>query len=62
MILMVFMPGLLSQASLKGFEILDNFSEELTAGDNVVFAEAPFSLQLALCLWVNPSWIRRGEF
>ena len=47
--------------SLKGFEYLDNFSEDLVAGDNVVKAETSFSLQFSICLWVNPSWIRRGK-
>ena len=47
---------------MPGFELLDNFSEELSAGDNLVTAETPFSLQLSVCLWVNPSWIRRSKY
>ena len=58
--MLVFVPGMLTQTFLKGFDILDNFSEEFTAGENVVTAETPHSHQLSVCMWFNPKWARRS--
>ena len=61
-LILVLMPGLLiSQSNLKGFELLDNLAEDFIAGDNIVQAETPFSSQLSLCFWINPTWVRPGK-
>ena len=61
MIILLMIPSIIGQDTVPGFELLDNFSEELSAGDNLVTAETTFSLQLSVCLWINPSWIRRSK-
>lgn len=53
--ILVFLPGLLqAQTLLNGFDLLDDFSEVIVAGENVVSAETPFSPQFSICMWVNP--------
>ena len=51
---LVFMPGMVMSTLINGFDLLDDFSEETSAGENVVSAVTPFSPQLSVCLWVNP--------
>ena len=46
---------------LKGIEFMDNFSEDFEAFGNLAEVETPFSKQLSICLWVNPTWARRGK-
>ena len=47
--------------SLKGLDFLDNFSEDFEALENLAETVTPFSQQLSVCLWVNPTWARRGK-
>ena len=61
LLLLVSVPRLATQTNVKGFEFLDNFSEDYIAGDNVVEIERPFSRQLSVCLWINPTWALRGS-
>ena len=58
---LVSVPEFSAQTTLKGFEFLDNFSEDFEALGNVAKAETPFSHQLSICLWLNPTWARRGN-
>ena len=53
-ILFIFMPSLVISTLINGFDLLDDFSEETSAGENVVFAETQFSPQLSVCQWVYP--------
>ena len=61
LVLLVSVPGLVTETNVKGFEFLDKLSEEYLVGDNVVEVEIPFSLQLSVCLWINPTWAMRGS-
>ena len=53
-LVLIFMPGLVMSTLINGFDLLDDFSEETSAGENVVSVETPFSPQLSVCLWVYP--------
>ena len=61
LLLLVSVPGLVTGTTVRGFEFIDKLSEEYSAGDNVVEIETPFSSQFSLCLWINPTWAKRGS-
>ena len=60
LLLLVSVPGLVTGTTVRGFEFIDKLSEDDSAGDNVVEIETPFSSQFSLCLWINPTWAKRG--
>ena len=53
-LILIFMPSLVVSTLINGFDLLDDFLEETSAGENVVFAETPFSPQVSVCQWVFP--------
>ena len=60
-LLLLSLPFTPAGQSIKGIEFLDNFSEDFEAFDDLAKVETPFSRQLSICLWIYPTWARRGK-
>ena len=56
LLLLLLVPACLSQNTVKGFDFLDSFTEDRFARENIVEIERPFSMQLSVCIWINPTW------
>ena len=46
---------------VEGFVFLDDQSKNFTANE-LILANIPFTANLSMCLWYNPTWVRKRKY